>query len=100
MQGAPVDEGMKMGLIDRAAQALALAQDGVDWDHLAPETQARFRENVRLVLNALREPDEAMAEAGAEIIRNVGPSESDTAHASDAVNTWRFMIDALRDERL
>jgi len=52
-----------------------------------------------LILNALREPDEAMAEAGAEIIRNVGPSESDSAYANDAVNTWRFMIDALRDER-
>lgn len=99
MQGFPVDKGMKMGLIDRAAKALALAQSGDDWDNLAPEVQARFKENVRAVLDALRDPDEVMAEAGAEIICNVGPFESAAAHANDAVNTWRFMIDALRSEK-
>ena len=88
-----------MRLVDKAARELARAQGSADWDMLVPEAQERFRSGVRAVLEALRDPDPIMAEAGAEIIRNVGPAESDAAHRSDAATTWRFMIDALLSER-
>lgn len=88
-----------MRLVDEAAQALAQAQGCADWNVLGSDEQERFRSGVRAVLGALRDPDAVMAEAGAEIIRNVGPAESDAAHRSDAATTWRFMIDALLGER-
>lgn len=88
-----------MALIDEAAMALAQMQSAGDWDNLAPEAQEQFRSVVYAVLSALRDPDAVMAEAGAEIIRNVGPAQSEVAHLSDAVNTWRYMIDALLGER-
>jgi hypothetical protein len=85
-----------MNLIDRAARALAASQQGQDaWDKLDVAGQERFRDGVRVALNALRDPDDRMAQAGAEIIRNVGREESGAAHLNDAANTWRFMIDAL-----
>ena len=89
-----------MNLIDRAACALAASQTGgKDWELLGPAQQKQFQEGVRAVLQSLRDPDERMAEAGAEIIRSVGPEESNAAHLSDAANTWRFMIDVLLEEQ-
>ncbi len=87
-----------MRLIDQAARALAQA-DGNEWDGLDPARQQRFRDGVHAVLVALRDPDDIMAEAGAEIIRSVGSAESHAAHLSDAVNTWRYMMDALQGGR-
>lgn len=85
-----------MNLIDRAASALATFQVGEDgWQSLDAAVQDEFRTKVRVILEAIRDPDQAMTEAGAEIIRSVGQAESDVAHLSDAANTWRFMIDAL-----
>lgn len=88
-----------MGLVEKAARTLAQVHDGADWDGLAPDDRERFRDSVCAVVQALREPDTIMAEAGAEIIRNVGPAESLAAHLSDAETTWRFMIDALLSQR-
>lgn len=53
---------------------------------------------VHAVLSAIREPDEAMKQAGSEIIRHVGPDASEEAYLSDAANTFRFMIDAVLQE--
>lgn len=86
-----------MRIVDRAGRALA-ESNGADWDTLGSQEQARLRQAVRAVIAALRDPDEMMAEAGAQIVRNVGPNESEEAHLSDAVNTWRFMIDVLLGE--
>lgn len=86
-----------MNLMDRAARALA-AGLGDDWYALDTAAQTRLRDSVHAVLKALRQPDMRMTEAGAEIIRNVGPEESDAAYLSDAANTWCFMIDALLGE--
>lgn len=86
-------------LIDRAARALAAFQSGgEDWEGLGAGRQDYFRESVRKALETMRDPDARMAEAGAEIVRSVGPSESHEAHISDAENTWRYMIDALLGE--
>lgn len=85
-----------MNLIDHAAQALAVALHGREGaDALAALDRDRLRQAVHAVLASLRDPDEDMAQAGAEIIRNVGEAESHEAHLSDAANTWRFMMDAL-----
>lgn len=86
-----------MQLVEKAARALAQARGG-EWDALPPEDRRLLRRDVRAVVLALRDPDAAMAEAGAEIVGNVGPGESRAAHLNDAVNTWRFMVDALLDE--
>lgn len=53
----------------------------------------------RAVLRAIREPGPTLTEAGAEVVRNVGQAAGDAALASDAANTWRFMIDAALAER-
>jgi hypothetical protein len=88
-----------MNLINRAAYALAESQTGCnDWGTLNLAQQEHFHEGVCAVLKSLRDPDDRMAEAGAEIIRNVGPAESNEAHLNDAANTWRFMIDVLLAE--
>ncbi|EQB00446.1 hypothetical protein L288_18385 [Sphingobium quisquiliarum P25] len=39
-----------------------------------------------------------MAEAGAELIKYVGPEESETGYQNDATNVWRMMIDAMRED--
>lgn len=83
-----------MRLLECAAQALALSK-GDDWEGLSLGERTHYEDGARAVLEALRDPDTRMTEAGAEIIRNVGPAESEAAHRSDAANTWRFMIDAL-----
>lgn len=90
-----------MKLIDRAARALAASRSGADpWETLDMPGKEQWRKDVRVVLKALREPDERMAEAGTEIIRSVSPAETITAHSNDAVNTWRYMIDALLGEKV
>ena len=88
-----------MNPIDRAAAALASSLDGTAaWSEVHPARQNRLKGCVLEVLRALREPDERMTEAGAEIVRNVARGESDVAYASDATNTWRYMIDTLLSE--
>jgi hypothetical protein len=58
-----------------------------------------YRENARAAIAALREPDDLMVQAGAEIVRHIGAAESDEAFLNDAANTWRLMIDAAVAER-
>lgn len=85
-----------MSSIEQAARALAASEGRLDaWELLAPASQENLKNRVRIVLNAIREPDINMIEAGAEIVRHVGPHESDEAHLGDAANVWRFMIDVL-----
>lgn len=89
-----------MSLIEQAARALAASHDGSEWDALDLVSRERCRTTVRAVLNALRDPDEEMAAAGAGIIRHVGSAESEMAYQSDAATTWRFMMDALLCQRV
>ena len=91
-----------MNLVDRAARAIAASQNpSENWEKIDSIGQERLKEGVRMALNILRDPNEDMMQAGAEIIRNVRLGESETAYLNDAANTWRFMIDALlaNDER-
>lgn len=83
-----------MSLVERGARALAASTMGSDWDTLDAPLREKLKDDVRAVVRALRDPDARMKEAGAEIISNVRPSESEEAHLNDAANTWRFMIDA------
>lgn len=95
-----------MHILDRAAIVLTTGSvpssgtvsgaDGADgWEALDAAARDRARGRVRDILKVLRDPDERMMEAGAEIIRNVGREESEAARHNDAADTWRFMIDAL-----
>lgn len=83
--------------IERAARALCrldghpeqATMDGKPlWQDYLPEALA--------VLDALHEPSQQMAEAGAEIVRVVSPDEDTSAYQLDAANIWRMMIDAIR----
>ena len=85
--------------IERAARALCKCDGQSDdgkrkgeplWQSYVPQ--------VRAVLDAIHEPSLRMAEAGATVIRYVGPEESPSGYQSDAANVWRFMIDAMRED--
>lgn len=88
-----------MTLMERAARALCRL-DGYQEDE---ERKGRplwqsYAPQVRAVLEAIHEPSPSMMEAGAEVIRYVGPEESQSGYQSDAANVWRFMIDAMRED--
>lgn len=69
--------------VERAARALALSQSGVDcFDDLEPEAQANAIETVRAVLQAIREPNVAMVDAGWAVQDN------------SMTEVWQAMIDA------
>jgi hypothetical protein len=71
--------------LDHACRALVLSQSGEDcFDGLEPEAQEVVRENMRAVLQAIKEPSEAMLDAAWAC-----------ALAEDAAGVWRDMIDAL-----
>lgn len=101
----PLDHGtircnlQPMTPIERAARALCKLHGELDdglrdgkpiWRSYVP--------HVAIVLDAIHEPSLRMMEAGATIIRHVSPEESPSAHQSDAANTWRFMIDVMREQ--
>lgn len=76
------------------------AQDVVPSDVVRAEPAwEQFLPQARVVLQAVREPSEQMTQAGAEIVRNVHAEESEVAFASDAANTWRYMIDAALSQK-
>ncbi|WP_031304864.1 hypothetical protein [Sphingobium quisquiliarum] len=85
--------------IERAARALCKldghSEDGVRDGEPLWES---YVSQVRAVLEALHEPSSRMAEAGAELIKYVGPEESETGYQNDATNVWRMMIDAMRED--
>jgi hypothetical protein len=87
--------------IERAAQAMhASAQP--EWEWTDPDCEPLrkiYRDAARAMIASLRDPDQRMKEAGAEIIRHVNPAEAGIALESDAANTWRFMIEAALGEK-
>ena len=87
--------------IERAAKAMYdVVQPDWEWDDPDAELLRRmYRENALAAIAALREPDEFMIQAGAEIARHIGPDESDDAFLHDAANIWRLMVDAALAER-
>ncbi|WP_395393017.1 hypothetical protein WBP07_17790 [Novosphingobium sp. BL-8A] len=87
-----------MGFIERAARALAVSLENREWEALDAALQRKFRVAARAVLETLHEPDEFMMEAGAEIVRHVGPDESDESYRNDAANIWRLMASATLAE--
>jgi len=87
--------------MEQAARALAELEGGnADWGAMDAASKEQFKTLVRTILNALREPDIRMMEAGAQIVRHVGGNESEEALLSDAANVWRFMIDVLLGEKI
>ncbi|CAM5537743.1 hypothetical protein [Sphingobium scionense] len=82
--------------IERAARALCRLdghpQAGVSdadmpWEDYLPQ--------VRAVLEALHEPSDWMAEAGAELLRHVGADEGEQGYRQDAADIWRYMLDSM-----
>jgi hypothetical protein len=80
--------------IERAARALCqfhdASEEGDGWKAYLPQ--------VRAVLDAVHEPSDYMKEAGAGITRYISPDSDERAHAQDAANVWRFMIDAMKKQ--
>jgi hypothetical protein len=87
--------------IERAARALSALEAKADAGDLPPDEGMEWRRHIPqviAVIEALHEPGASMKEAGAEVIRHIGPDESTLAYQSDAANIWRFMIDAIRKD--
>ncbi|WP_022684284.1 hypothetical protein [Sphingobium bisphenolivorans] len=85
--------------IERAARTLCkLNGHAEDAERDGTPLWRSYLPQVRSVLEALHEPSTRMAEAGATLIRYVGPDESEEGYQSDAANVWRFMIDAMRED--
>lgn len=76
-----------MPIIELAARALH-AELGLDWPYSYDDGMKAY---VRAVLQAIREPSEAMLAAAREV-DFLGPGESDSA------GEWRAMIDAALEE--
>lgn len=84
--------------LERAARALCTQAGNPEntqfegrpmWQSYLPEARA--------VLEAIREPDERMKEAGAEIVKFAVDGQGEEAREQDAANVWRFMIAAALD---
>lgn len=86
--------------MERAARALC-SLDGKSENasvHGKPLWQGYLPE-VRAVLLAIREPSEAMAEAGAEITSHISSTESEESLKREAADTWRVMIASALSDR-
>lgn len=82
-----------MSTVERAACALAKAQSGTDdWDGLDNDLQRQLKAEALAVIEAIREPSEAMASAGAELL---GEQRGHSVDASDLRDAWVVMVDAL-----
>lgn len=76
----------------RIARALVKSQSGVDdFDALDAEMQDSLLRDARAVLEAIREPSEAIMDAGADVIGS-------TLALHDGPEIWRAMIDAALSE--
>lgn len=63
----------------------------ISWEMLPAEARAQYFDQVRAVLEAIREPSEGMLKA-AEDVDFIGPGEN------DAAEEWKAMIDAALSE--
>lgn len=82
-----------MSAIERAARALAKVQGGVDeWEGLDSDLQNQLKAEALAVIEAIREPSEAMASAGEELL---GGERGHSVDASDLRDAWVVMVDAL-----
>lgn len=73
-------------LPERIARALC-AHDGQPsemWERYVPAARA--------VLDAIREPDAAMLEAGAVVVKAAIDGQSERAQEEDAATIWRYMV--------
>ncbi|MFM9829715.1 MAG: hypothetical protein ACKVOB_13400 [Sphingomonas sp.] len=80
-----------------AMRAHDLARIGLgkgDWNHLCGATQQQWLDAARAVLTALREPSNAVLDAGADNL--VGSVDDDWR--GDALIIWRAMIDTILSE--
>jgi len=85
--------------IERAARALCkLDGHAEEGEREGKPLWRSYLPQARAVLEAIHEPSLRMTEAGATVIRYVGPEESPSGYESDAANVWRFMIDAMRED--
>lgn len=80
--------------LERAARALADRADGGPWEHLPRAHHQLYIEDARAVLEAIREPSEAMKRAGTAVMRGDG----DDKYWADAVGAYAAMIDAALAE--
>lgn len=80
-------------MIERAARALAKAQSGSDeWESLDGDLQSQLKAEALAVIEAIREPSEAMASAGEKLL---GEQRGHSVDASDLRDAWVVMVEAL-----
>jgi hypothetical protein len=84
-----------MTMLERAARVLA-SSFGDDWDDLSEEIRESLRDDIRAVLQVIREPSEAMVERGCfcDDLRSDRPGGSAEQDRHWMACSWRSMIDA------
>lgn len=75
---------------ERIARALCIqaGQPETAWESFIPAARA--------VLEAIREPDAVMQEAGAVMVKAALDGQSEEAREEDAANIWRYMVGAAQ----
>ena len=88
--------------IERAARAMYdTVRPEWEWDDPdAAPLRRMYRDNAKAALLALKEPSEAMIDAGADVVGSVNKAESDFAVRDDTKSVWNLMIDAAMGEGL
>ena len=77
-------------MIERVAKAIAL-DDCQTWNELDAVNRGMFLSFARAAIAAMREPTEAMLEAGTITVSKTGVISIST---QDAARIWRAMVDA------
>jgi hypothetical protein len=85
-------------MLKRAARALHASESAGEqaWDDLDVITRSAFKRDAAAVIEAIREPDEAVIDAGDEIIGACHGQQE----PADAVDVWAVMIDTILSDRM
>lgn len=79
-------ERVARSIYERARPSADFGVDMASWESAAPSTRSDLRELARTVIAAMREPSQAMVDAGVEAV-------------SDGIcDAWYAMIDAALEE--
>lgn len=81
-------------MVERVARAIVtLIPDGFGWEQ-SEEDWRQVEDIVRAAIEAMREPDSAMVQAGGRTVARLSAGRAIEPYEDDAADAWRAMIDA------